>query len=177
MKRRTKFNCKYKCDFHDGDNKIKTSPWISIVNAKPKCDVFEVVCIDKLTKNIIFVDLSLQLSKKIIDKNDKVKFLKESYPIKQIKDSLKESYPIKQIKDRYNVHVIVIDLMSDFSALRGFKKMMGYLKKNYKTINFKFLNKVGLNSKSNEYAFLMNRRVEHLYDFDSNSFKRSDYFH
>ncbi|CEF69881.1 Protein of unknown function DUF229 family and Alkaline phosphatase-like, alpha/beta/alpha domain and Alkaline-phosphatase-like, core domain-containing protein [Strongyloides ratti] len=154
--------CKYRCIFPNGDKRIKYNKWKSIKNAKPDCDIFEVICKSLTTKEIIFYDIFLQFVKLNIIPNEKVNFLKSFYPI-------------DKVKHNYNVHLIIIDSVSHFNALRGFSKTLKYLKDNYKGVIFKYLNKVGYGSKPNGFAFLLNKRIIDLQDFETDNFIPSDF--
>uniref|UniRef100_A0A0N5C3E0 Sulfatase domain-containing protein n=1 Tax=Strongyloides papillosus TaxID=174720 RepID=A0A0N5C3E0_STREA len=154
--------CKYRCNFPKGDSNVKLGKWKNIKNARPECDVYEVICKSKTSGRIVFYDIFLQLYKLNDLPSEKVHFLQQSYPV-------------EKIKHKYNVHVIVVDSLSHFNAMRGFPKTLEYLKSHYKGVMFKYLNKVGYGSQANGHAFLLNRRVIDLYDFETDQFSISDY--
>uniref|UniRef100_A0AAF5DEZ8 Uncharacterized protein n=1 Tax=Strongyloides stercoralis TaxID=6248 RepID=A0AAF5DEZ8_STRER len=155
-------SCKYRCMYPNGDTKVKYSKWRSIKNAHPNCDIFEVICKHPITNEAVFYDVFLQFYKLSIKSEKNVDFLKSSYSI-------------DKVKHKYNVHLIVIDSISHFNALRGFSETLKYLKYNYKGVNFKYLNKIGYGSKPNGFGFLLNKRTVNLYDFETDNYIPSDY--
>uniref|UniRef100_A0A0N4ZM64 Sulfatase domain-containing protein n=1 Tax=Parastrongyloides trichosuri TaxID=131310 RepID=A0A0N4ZM64_PARTI len=146
--------CKYQCNYPKGEWEITFGKWKEIRGAKPKCDVFEVQCYDILFKQIIFRDIYIQIYK-----------LKEK-PVEKV-TFLKDDYPVEQIKNIYNVHVIILDAVSHYNLLRGLKNTKKYLEKEYSGVVFKRNNKVGPNSRPNGSAFLLNTRYQDLKDFSS----------
>uniref|UniRef100_A0A0N4ZW29 Sulfatase domain-containing protein n=1 Tax=Parastrongyloides trichosuri TaxID=131310 RepID=A0A0N4ZW29_PARTI len=154
--------CLYRCNFQQGDQELYTGPWLDITNAKPECDTIEIRCHHVNKKNIVFSDLILQVFKK--------KHFSKVPP-----NFLVNSYPINQINNKYNVHIIVLDSISQYNAQRGFPKTIKYLNNYYDAINFKYLNKVGPISLQNAHGFLVNRLAMPLYNFKNLETTQSDY--
>uniref|UniRef100_A0A0N5A6L2 Sulfatase domain-containing protein n=1 Tax=Parastrongyloides trichosuri TaxID=131310 RepID=A0A0N5A6L2_PARTI len=146
------YNCRYQCNFPNGEWEIQTSRWKEIKNAKPECDVFEVQCHDVLFKQTIFRDIFIQIYK-----------IKKK-PIEKI-TFLKDDYPVEKIKNKYNVHMIILDAISHYNLLRGLKNTKKYLEDEYSGIVFNRHNKVGSNSRPNGIGFLLNTRIQKLHDF------------
>uniref|UniRef100_A0A0N4ZM65 Sulfatase domain-containing protein n=1 Tax=Parastrongyloides trichosuri TaxID=131310 RepID=A0A0N4ZM65_PARTI len=160
--RNRNYFCKYQCNYPNGDLRIKFGKWTNIKGAPPDCDVFEVRCYNIIFKNIIFRDLFLQIYK-----------MKEK-PIEKI-TFLKNDYPVKEIKSKYNVHLILLDSISHYNLLRGLKRTKNYLEEEYSAVTFKYNNKIGSNSKPNAFGFLLNTRVQGLSGFSrTHQIKPSD---
>uniref|UniRef100_A0A0N4ZB68 Sulfatase domain-containing protein n=1 Tax=Parastrongyloides trichosuri TaxID=131310 RepID=A0A0N4ZB68_PARTI len=156
--------CDYQCNYHKNDYELVTGEWKDIEDEKPFCDVFEVYCKDFSTNKTVFRDIYLQVSDHKQTFQDKVTFMEDSY----------KKEPIKY---EYNVHLVIIDSISYFNALRGLPKTLKYLQKEYNGTLFKYLNKVGLNSLPNANAFLLNTRVPRLVDYQkSRNTKQSEYW-
>uniref|UniRef100_A0A0K0DWQ2 Sulfatase N-terminal domain-containing protein n=1 Tax=Strongyloides stercoralis TaxID=6248 RepID=A0A0K0DWQ2_STRER len=156
-------SCKYQCNYQDGESKILMGSWIDINKSKPDCDVFEVQCKTTLWPNfLVFKDLYLHVAKQE-KKPEKVTFLKDSYKI-------------NTNNKKYNVHLIILDSISYYSALRGLKNTINYLENEYSGVTFKIHNKIGSNSQPNGHGFLLNRRISPLHNFlDIEKSKISDY--
>ncbi|CEF70079.1 Protein of unknown function DUF229 family and Alkaline phosphatase-like, alpha/beta/alpha domain and Alkaline-phosphatase-like, core domain-containing protein [Strongyloides ratti] len=137
--------------------------WKDINKSKPDCDVFEVQCKTTLWPYfLVFKDLYLQITK------TKIKPMNVTF--------LKDSYNINTINNKYNVHLIILDSISYYSALRGLKNTISYLEKEYSGVTFKMHNKIGSNSQPNGHGFLLNRRISSLHNFlDVKKTKVSDY--
>uniref|UniRef100_A0AC35UD66 Sulfatase domain-containing protein n=1 Tax=Rhabditophanes sp. KR3021 TaxID=114890 RepID=A0AC35UD66_9BILA len=151
-KDRGDLECKYQCNIHLSDWDIKTKPWTLIDTfPKPECDVFEVVCRQYNNTMKVFQDIFLHVKKRKFIMKEEVDFLKD---------------PSTITKHGYNVHLIIVDSISYYNALRGFKKTVEYLENEYKSVPMKRLNKNALNSLPNAHGFLINRRVPDLNDFE-----------
>uniref|UniRef100_A0A0N5BJ14 Sulfatase domain-containing protein n=1 Tax=Strongyloides papillosus TaxID=174720 RepID=A0A0N5BJ14_STREA len=156
--------CKYQCNYPDGESEITVGKWRNINRGKPNCDVFEVQCTTTFWPHVLlFQDLYFQVAKKKIEKPKKVTFLKDPYNI-------------ANINNKYNVHLIVIDSVSHYMAMRGLENTIAYLEKEYSAALFKMNNKIGSNSRPNAHGFLLNRRISSLRNFlNIEKVKPSDY--
>ncbi|CEF60385.1 Protein of unknown function DUF229 family and Alkaline phosphatase-like, alpha/beta/alpha domain and Alkaline-phosphatase-like, core domain-containing protein [Strongyloides ratti] len=143
--------CQYQCNYAKNDYELTTGNWLDIEKAKPQCDVFEVLCNDISKNKTVFQDIYLHVSNHKGISYEPLTFLEESYRN-------------NTLNHKYNVHLIVIDSISYFNALRGLPKTLEYLKNEYNGTLFKYLNKVGLNSLPNANSFLLNIRVPKLID-------------
>uniref|UniRef100_A0A0K0DTN9 Sulfatase N-terminal domain-containing protein n=1 Tax=Strongyloides stercoralis TaxID=6248 RepID=A0A0K0DTN9_STRER len=156
--------CQYQCNFAKNDYELTTGDWLDIDNAKPHCDVFEVLCTNLSDNKTIFQDIYLHVSDH------------KNIPYEPL-TFLEDSYRNNTLDHRYNVHLIIIDSISYNNALRGLPKTLQYLQEEYNGTLFKYLNKVALNSLPNANAFLLNIRVPKLVDIiNLRPTKNSDYW-
>uniref|UniRef100_A0A0K0FX19 Exported protein n=1 Tax=Strongyloides venezuelensis TaxID=75913 RepID=A0A0K0FX19_STRVS len=163
-KKNKSISCQYQCNYAKNDYELSTGDWLDIDDSKPQCDVFEVLCNDTSTNQTVFQDIYLYVSDKKGISHEPLTFLEDSY-----RNS--------KLHHKYNVHLIVIDSISYYNALRGLPKTLKYLQDEYKGSLFKYLNKVGLNSLPNANSFLINIRVPKLIDtIKSRRTKNSDYW-
>uniref|UniRef100_A0A0N5A6R2 Sulfatase domain-containing protein n=1 Tax=Parastrongyloides trichosuri TaxID=131310 RepID=A0A0N5A6R2_PARTI len=162
--RNINYYCRYQCNYPNGDSKIIFGKWNEIKNARPDCDVFEVNCFSNRSNKVIFTDMFIQIYK-----------MENKPPLEKV-TFLNDNYPIEDIKNKYNVHVIVLDSISHYNLLRGLKNTKEYLEDEYSAVTFKYNNKVGLNSRPNGLAFLINTRIKELHDLhNSKETKPSDF--
>ncbi|CAD5223155.1 unnamed protein product [Bursaphelenchus okinawaensis] len=70
--------------------------------------------------------------------------------------------PIKPPSNSSDVYIIILDSVSASSFQRAFQSTKQYLEQKHSAIFFPYLNRVGENSRPNNYAFLVNERPENL---------------
>uniref|UniRef100_A0A914DX89 Hexosyltransferase n=2 Tax=Acrobeloides nanus TaxID=290746 RepID=A0A914DX89_9BILA len=64
-----------------------------------------------------------------------------------------------------DVHILIFDSTSLSSMYRTMPKTVDYIREKYVATPFKYLNKVGINSRPNGYAFLLGRFLRHPLEY------------
>uniref|UniRef100_A0A914Y6D9 Uncharacterized protein n=1 Tax=Panagrolaimus superbus TaxID=310955 RepID=A0A914Y6D9_9BILA len=149
--------CHYRCIFPDGDHNIVYGSWIKVINGtKPECDVIEVEC-------------------RLFAKNEVEVFYQ--YLHAQIyRNTTKIPSPsLPKPPEKYDVHIIILDSVGRTQFIRSMPKTIHLLREYYEAVPFRYLNKIGLNSRPNGFAFLMGKTA---YQIPKSLFSRgysSDY--
>ena len=128
--------CSYRCLLPKSDYELIYGKWITIQNGtRPECDIIEVNCarINRKGKFKPFTDYQYLHAQ--IFRKDKPK---------EVKDPL----------DKPNVHIILFDSVSESQFIRSMPKTRQILREHYDAFSFRHLNKIGLNSRPNGFAFL-----------------------
>ncbi|CEF69947.1 Protein of unknown function DUF229 family-containing protein [Strongyloides ratti] len=147
-------NCFYSCKYYKNDFENIESPLTKITSSiLLDCDVVYIKCKDN-NGNIVFEDVDFHARK--IKNFSKVK-----------KNFFYPNFKIPMMDKMYDVHIHVIDSLSYYQALRALNKTRNYLINNLNGIEMELLNIVGLNSKPNGYAFLLNKQFTNVYDLYS----------
>uniref|UniRef100_A0A0N4Z3C7 Sulfatase domain-containing protein n=1 Tax=Parastrongyloides trichosuri TaxID=131310 RepID=A0A0N4Z3C7_PARTI len=144
--------CTYSCQYPKNDFEINSGPQILIKNeVKLDCDVFYFVCKDTSEK-ILFEDVAFHIRK--IDKFQKEK----AY-------FLNPKFNIPKKNKKYDVHIYVIDSLSNFHAKRALRKTRKYLLEKFEAIEMEYLNVIADNSRPNAYGFLLNKQEIDVVDY------------
>lgn len=133
----TNGTCNYRCLFSKYDSLLTFDGWSPLVNgSRPKCDIIEVNCINPHERGkIIGTPYYNYLHAQI--------FRKE------------ELEHIEFAPEKPDVHIILFDSVSHSQFIRSMPKTKNILLNHYETIQFKHLNKIGMNSQPNGYALLI----------------------
>uniref|UniRef100_A0A914PX12 Uncharacterized protein n=1 Tax=Panagrolaimus davidi TaxID=227884 RepID=A0A914PX12_9BILA len=131
--------CEMRCLFPKSDWDLEYGNWIKVFNGtKPKCDVIEVQC-KKNDGKVYYTFFHAQVYRKIPP----------------------PSIPLESSK-KYDVHVIVLDAVSQTQFIRSMPKTFYFLREYYDAIPFKYFNKIGINSHPNGFAFLIGKMFEFI---------------
>jgi hypothetical protein len=127
---------RYRCLYLIDDYNMRYGDWIKLINNgtygnRPDCDVVEVRTIG-INGNVTYRHLHTQI---YIDKS---------------------WVDVKRDKTyRPNVFILILDSTSSSQAIRSLKKTMRRLKVDYEAVHFRYLNKVGTNSRPNAHGLLL----------------------
>ncbi|CAD5232432.1 unnamed protein product [Bursaphelenchus xylophilus] len=130
--------CFYRCLHPVDDRSLKFDKWLPIDDeegAAPQCDVFDVQCGD------------LQ--------KPSYKFLHQQIFERTVKKSPADP-------NAADIHLIIIDSVSTSQFVRSMPQTEYFLRRELDAVHFPYLNKVGLNSRPNAYAFFLGERAMNL---------------
>uniref|UniRef100_A0A914NY97 Uncharacterized protein n=1 Tax=Panagrolaimus davidi TaxID=227884 RepID=A0A914NY97_9BILA len=134
FKNNVEMGCEMRCLFPKSDWDLEYGNWIKVFNGtKPECDVIEVQC-KKNDGKVYYTFFHAQVYRKIPP----------------------PSIPLEPSK-KHDVHVIVLDAVSQTQFIRSMPKTLYFLREYYDAIPFKYLNKIGINSHPNGFAFLIGK--------------------
>uniref|UniRef100_A0A0N5C068 Sulfatase domain-containing protein n=1 Tax=Strongyloides papillosus TaxID=174720 RepID=A0A0N5C068_STREA len=152
---KSKINCNYTCYSKRNYEKLDIAKNVTI-NGKAilECDVPWVKCYNEENEKV-YENIELVLKK-----------LNATF--EERRDFLKPGYSLPNDVKKYSFHVIVIDSLSYYNALRALNKTRSVLLK-HGGIEMKYLNIQGENSMPNAYGFLLNKFKDNVED---NSFGR-----
>ncbi|KAI6233253.1 hypothetical protein M3Y99_00937400 [Aphelenchoides fujianensis] len=142
----TEEECSYRCIEMPDDNTFDFRPWTRMVEeksrffAQPNCDVFDLRC--EVDNQTTFKWLHSQ----VVERSDRLNEVKTRKTDTELPD----------------VHILVLDSVSMDHVLRALRKTVHYVRSIMGGVEIAHLNKVGMNSRPNAYAFLLGERAEDL---------------
>uniref|UniRef100_A0A0N5B5N6 Sulfatase domain-containing protein n=1 Tax=Strongyloides papillosus TaxID=174720 RepID=A0A0N5B5N6_STREA len=147
---KSKINCSYTCYHRRNWKQIDIVKNVKIEDkAVLECDVPWVKCYNE--ENVkVYENIELVLKK-----------LNETF--EERRDFLKPGYLLPNDVKKYSFHVVVIDSLSYYNALRALNKTRSVLLK-HGGIEMKYLNVQGENSKPNAHGFLLNKFSDNVQD-------------
>ncbi|KAI6233966.1 hypothetical protein M3Y99_00849900 [Aphelenchoides fujianensis] len=138
--------CSYRCIEMPDDNTYDFRPWTWMVEeeirfvAQPNCDVFDVLCREGNQTTFKW------LHSQVVERSDRL-------------DEIKTRTTETELPD---VHILVLDSVSMDHVLRALPNTVHYIRSIMGGVRIAHLNKVGMNSRPNAYAFLLGERAENL---------------
>uniref|UniRef100_A0A914P5S6 Hexosyltransferase n=1 Tax=Panagrolaimus davidi TaxID=227884 RepID=A0A914P5S6_9BILA len=139
-------NCQMRCLFSNGDRQIIYGIVNNVINGtKPECDVIEVEC-------------------RLDGDNNEKEYPHYKYLHAQIYRNVSKLPPSSFPKppEKYDVHIMILDSVSQTQFIRSLPKTIYMLRERYEAIPFEHLNKVGINSYPNGFAFLMGKMIKDI---------------
>uniref|UniRef100_A0A1I7S5N0 Exostosin domain-containing protein n=1 Tax=Bursaphelenchus xylophilus TaxID=6326 RepID=A0A1I7S5N0_BURXY len=131
-------HCFYRCVISIHDHLLQQGQWIKINETsgnEVNCDVTEVKCKMNETDSYHFAHVNL-----VEKKRGKI-----------------GPNPVAN-----DVYLIILDSVSSNTFRRAFQSTKQYLEQEHSAVFFPYLNRVGVNSRPNNYGFLLNERAEDL---------------
>uniref|UniRef100_A0AC35FKY8 Sulfatase N-terminal domain-containing protein n=1 Tax=Panagrolaimus sp. PS1159 TaxID=55785 RepID=A0AC35FKY8_9BILA len=149
-------NCQRRCLLPKSDYDLEFGDWINVENGtRPNCDIFEVECNKTHNNDNYFVIY---------------KFLHSQI----YRPEMQETH-VREDNQKPDVHIIVLDSVSESQFIRSMSKTRYVLRENYEAIAFRHLNKIGLNSRPNGFAFLLGKSIYNIRKSPVSQGYRSDY--
>uniref|UniRef100_A0A7E4VI49 Sulfatase domain-containing protein n=1 Tax=Panagrellus redivivus TaxID=6233 RepID=A0A7E4VI49_PANRE len=125
-------------------------PWTKLTDGSvPECDIIETNCRENRDSD----PKSLTPDDKDFKDTVYYEFLHAQVYRKDMPEKMPEIVPL----DRPDVHIFVIDSVSNSHFVRAMPKTRHYLKEHFGAVHFQYLNKVGINSRRNGMAFLLGK--------------------
>ncbi|KAH7725879.1 Protein R03G8.3 [Aphelenchoides avenae] len=129
--------CEFRCHYPQGDYQTRLGEWLNI-SLTPDCDVVEVHCRDasgnityEYAHTQIFTNRTSVVTPSPVPKNASIR--------------------------PPDVHILVLDSVSSPQLMRSMPKSLRFLEEQLDAINFRYLNKVGHNSRPNSYPMFFGR--------------------
>uniref|UniRef100_A0A0K0EKU7 Sulfatase N-terminal domain-containing protein n=1 Tax=Strongyloides stercoralis TaxID=6248 RepID=A0A0K0EKU7_STRER len=139
-----KVSCSYTCYYPANSGNATAGSTVKINQPiVVDCDVLWVKCFNQSNNKLLYENIELELRKL----NEKPK---------ETRDFLKESYILPENLKKYDLHLIVIDSLSTYHAMRALSKTREYLM-NEGGVEMRYLNTQADNSVPNAYGFLLNK--------------------
>uniref|UniRef100_A0AC35UEF1 Sulfatase domain-containing protein n=1 Tax=Rhabditophanes sp. KR3021 TaxID=114890 RepID=A0AC35UEF1_9BILA len=142
--------CKFACQYYNNHKTVTDTYQEFTGEVTPNCDIIRTQCFDIDDKKV-WDDIDMKLKKQDFNLNNKMTDLADGYYL-----------PVNEHK--YNVHMILIDTVGEYSYQRTLVKTNKVIRDMYKAFEFKLHHKVGENTLPNVKAMLMNIRSEDVVD-------------
>ncbi|CAJ0590239.1 unnamed protein product [Cylicocyclus nassatus] len=129
------FKCIARCLTYRSDNAYNAGRWMQVEDQSFECDFVETECrLERLKNHFVHMQISEQISS---SKSSKVKR-----------------------PDNPDVHIIVIDSVASTQIIRALPRTVNFLLHGMGAVEFRKLNKIGLNTKPNEFPLLLGITIE-----------------
>uniref|UniRef100_A0A914DXJ3 Uncharacterized protein n=1 Tax=Acrobeloides nanus TaxID=290746 RepID=A0A914DXJ3_9BILA len=143
--------CAFRCLYPKTDYNLVYSSWKDVNSSEPDCDIVEVQCRSAATGTAFHKYLHAQ----IYAPEESPTFLGDGLINNEI-ENLKD-IPDTELPQPPDVHIILIDSVSASQVFRSMPKTTHILREDYGAVPFKHVNKVGLNSRPNGFALLLDK--------------------
>uniref|UniRef100_A0A7E4WAP5 Sulfatase N-terminal domain-containing protein n=1 Tax=Panagrellus redivivus TaxID=6233 RepID=A0A7E4WAP5_PANRE len=152
---RSNIQCWWRCLLPKDDYNYEAKPWNKLTNGSvPECDIVETNC----RENVLKSDDEMKKAKKG-DSKYKEKTYYEFLHAQAYRNTTSESAEKPKEVKKPDVHIILFDSVSESQFIRSMPKTRHYLREYYDAVSFRYLNKIGVNSRPNGLALLMGKAL------------------
>ncbi|KAK0410848.1 hypothetical protein QR680_005359 [Steinernema hermaphroditum] len=163
------YTCVYRCLHPKGDRRIAFGEWTNVEDdSRPKCDVFEVNCGSdpkKWSYRYLHHQIYVQdFATEAPSTSTLASSESSSTPptADEPEERSKREVPKSGGTENPDVLLMVIDSVSASSMTRALQSTMLLLREELDAVVFRHLNKVGMNSRPNGFAFLTGRQIYNI---------------
>ncbi|KAH7708218.1 Protein K03A11.4 [Aphelenchoides avenae] len=139
--------CEFRCHYPKDDYHARLGEWLDI-SKTPDCDVVEVRCRDN-SSSVTYEYLHTQIfvSRPAV----------EATPTQRARREILTRPP--------DVHLFILDSVASTQFMRCMPKSLRFLEEEMGAINFRYVSKVGLNSRPNAFPLLLGKQLHNEWDY------------